>query len=133
MEMRKRYMRSCKKGRGGRDEGWGEGGGLFWATGSLRAHVRICLEGGKRDDLPDRQHGQEVEGGRGYLRVALPSSTRPRRISSNRAKLSATGLSRHGLGSRFFLIHKQTQTHVHTHRHIDMHTNTWTYMQNSRT
>ena len=42
-------------------------------------------------------------GGGGHLRVALPSSTRPRRMSSNRAKLSAIGRSRQGLGSLFFL------------------------------
>ena len=31
-------------------------------------------------------------------------------MSSNRAKLSAIGLSRHGLASRFFLLQMQTKT-----------------------
>ena len=39
------------------------------------------------------------------LRVALPSSTNPCRMSSNKAKLSAVGLSRQGLGCLFFLQH----------------------------
>ena len=38
-----------------------------------------------------------------HLRVAWPSSTRPRRMSSNRARLSPVGRSRQGLGSLFFL------------------------------
>ena len=53
------------------------------------------------------QSGTEAEQ-EGHLRVALPSSTKPRRMSSNKARLSAIGLSRQGLGSRIFLYNANT-------------------------